>query len=260
VDILSFQLDEAERWLLMLFRIGGMVMIFPLYGYAAVPTQVRAGFAFLLTSVLFPLHTGMALHLAPGIITFFGIVLKEIVIGIALGMTASFLFYGVQLAGHVIGYSMGFGIINVLDPDSQIQIPILAQLLNMFALLLFIIINGHHFLLMAIDETFLRIPLGGGVFTAPLVEGFARLSADIFTLGIKIGAPVLVAILVTEFALGILARTVPQMNVWIIGFPLKIGIGLLTMALALPFFVFVFGKYYAGWQGQFVDFIRAMAG
>lgn len=92
------------------------------------------------------------------------------------------------------------------------------------------------------------------------MEGFARLSADIFIIGVKVGAPVLIAILVTEFALGVIARTVPQMNVWLVGFPLKIGIGLLTLALALPYIIFVFEKFYAGWQGNFIDFIQTMAG
>jgi len=260
MDVLSYNLDKIEIWLLMLFRITSMIMVMPFFGYSNFPIPVRVAFGFALTSLLFPLYQDVSLNLAPGVINFFGIVLHEIIIGLAISMVGNFIFYGIQFAGHVAGYTIGFGIINVLDPQSETQAPILAQLLNLFILTLFLIAGGHHFLLLAIDESFARIPLGGGTFSSPLVEGFARLSADIFIIGIKVGAPVLVSILVMEFALGVIARTVPQMNVWLVGFPLKIGGGLLTLALSLPFIVYVFGKIYAQWQGNFIDFIHTVAG
>jgi len=250
--------DYLEKWFLMLFRVMSLMMVLPFYGYSTIPVTIRMAFSFLLTSFLFPLHPEMQLTLGPGVIEFFGIVIHEVLLGAAIGMTASFILYGVQFAGQVIGRSMGFAIINVMDPQSQSQVPLMGQLLNMLALMIFLIFGGHHFLLMAIDESFIAIPIGSGMLSGAGVENFARLSADIFVIGVKVGAPVLVAILVTEFALGFLARTVPQMNVWIIGFPLKIGIGLLTLSLSLPMLVYVFGKIYGDWQGNMIDFIRTM--
>ncbi len=260
MDILNFNLDEIERWLLMFFRIMSMLIVMPFYGFSAFPVRVRVALAFAVTVLLFPLHVGTELQLDPGVLSFFGAVLKEAVIGLAIGMVGTFLFYGVQFAGQVIGHTMGFGIINVVDPQSQTNVPLLAQLLYFFVLMLFLLLGGHHFLMLAIDETFVKIPVGGGIFSPLLVEGFSRMSADIFAAGIKIGAPVLVTVLVTEFALGIIARTVPQVNVWLVGFPLKIGLGLITLGLSLPFIVYVFGKFYAGWQGSFLDFIHTMSG
>ncbi len=260
MDVLQYNLDEIERWLLMLFRISAMFMAFPFFGLMAFPNQIKVALAVMVTVILFPLHPEVEMMYIPGVIAFFGYVLKEILVGIAAAMVGQFLFYGVQFAGFIVGRQVGFGIINTVDPLIDIQMPIISQIWNMLAIMLFIIIGGHHFLLMAIDECFLRIPVGGGTFSPFMVEGFARLSADIFIIGVKLCAPVFVAVLVTEFALGILARTVPQMNVWLVGFPLKIGIGVFTMGLSLPYFVYVFGKLYAGWQGDLIDFIRTMTG
>ncbi|MBZ0265167.1 flagellar biosynthetic protein FliR [bacterium] len=261
LDLLNLNLDKIEIWLLMLFRVASMIMVMPLYGFSYFPVVVRVGLAFVLTSVLFSVHVyDISIQVYPDLLSFFGIILHEIAVGLAIGMIGNFLFYGIQFAGHIIGHTMGFGIINVIDPQSETQIPLMAQLLYFLTLMLFLLANGHHFLLMAIDESFIRIPIGGAVFQSDVVESFARLSADIFVIGIKFGAPVLVAILVTEFALGIVARTVPQMNVWILGFPLKIGIGLLTTAFSLPYMVYMFGKVYANWQGNFIDFLMAFAG
>lgn len=259
MDVLQYNLDEIERWLLMFFRVSSIFMVWPIFGFTGFPTQARIALAFMVTIVLFPVHPEIYLTLSPTLLSFFATVLHEIFIGLAIGMVGSFLFYGVQFAGQVIGQTSGLSMISVLDPMAEAQVPIIAQLLNYFGLLLFLSLNGHHFLLEALNESFRVIPIGTGSLNALLVQGFARFSADIFILGIKIGAPVLIAILVTEVAMGIVARTVPQMNVWIIGFPLKIGIGLLTLSISLPFVAYVFGKYYTGYQGNIIDFIRAIA-
>lgn len=242
----------------MLFRITSIMMVVPVYGYTAIPVTIRMALSFLVTCFIFPLHPEIAVTFGSGIIEFFGAVVKEVVIGVSVGLVTTFIFHGIMFAGHVIGHSMGFTMINVLDPQTQANVPIISQILNLFVIILFLLVGGHHFLIMAIDEMFVRIPIGAGVLTSELVEGFTRLSADIFVIGVKLGAPVLVAILVTEFVLGFLARTVPQMNVWILGFPLKIGVGLFTMALSLPMMVYLFTKMYGKWQGNVVDFILAM--
>lgn len=258
MDILTYNLDQLERWFLMLFRISSLMIVLPFYGYTSIPVIVRMATSVILTSFLFPLHPEMQIVVGTGVISFFGVVLREVGIGLAIGMSATLLFYGVQFGGHVIGHTMGFAIINIMDPQSQQQVPLMGQLLNLLAIMIFLTFNGHHFLLMVISETFVRIPIGTGMMSGLGVEAFARLGADIFVTGVKIGSPVLVSILVAEFALGFLARTVPQMNVWIIGFPLKIGLGLLTLGLSLPMFIYVFSKVYSNWQGDIIDFITIM--
>ncbi len=244
----------------MMFRVVSMFMVFPVYGFSGIPRMVKLGLALLLTSLLFPLYSGPMPELAPGLISFFGIVIREVFVGLAIGMVGNFLFYGAQFAGHVIGHTAGFAMISVLDPLAEINVPIIAQLLNYLTLLLFLIIGGHHFLLFAVDESFIRIPVGGGVFAPGMTEGMMRMTADIFVVGVKLGAPVLVTILVIEFSLGVIARTVPQMNVWLVGFPLKIGLSIMVLAISLPLLAMMFEKFFADWQGILIDYIYAAAG
>ncbi|MCB2210561.1 flagellar type III secretion system protein FliR [bacterium] len=260
MELLNYTIDELERWFLMMFRVSSMLMVMPVFGYNSIPVTARVAVAFFVTSVLFPLHPEMQLTLAPGVLEFFGVILREVFIGLSIGLVTVFIFTGVQFAGHVMGHSMGFGMINAIDPFSEEHMPVLGQLLTMFTLVLFLMMNGHHFLLQAVDESFVRIPIGTGALSDEAIWGFARLSGDIFNVGIKVAAPVLITILVSEFALGMMARTVPQMNVWIIGFPLKIMAGLLTLSIALPMVVYVFGKIFRGWEGDVIDFLRAMVG
>ncbi|GBE29512.1 flagellar biosynthetic protein FliR [bacterium BMS3Bbin04] len=258
MEILNFTIDELERWFLMLFRIGSMLMVMPVFGYNSIPALARIAVAFLVTSVLFPMHPEMQLTLMPGVLEFFAVIIREVFIGLSIGLVTIFIFTGVQFAGYIMGHSMGFSMINTIDPMSEQNMPLLGQILTMLALVIFLMMDGHHFLLMAVDESFVQIPIGTGALSDKAIQGFAMLSADIFNIGIKLAAPVLVTILVSEVALGIVARTVPQMNVWIIGFPLKIMVGLVTLSLALPMIVYVFQKVYRGWQGDVIDFIRAL--
>lgn len=259
MDLLQYNLDQLERWFLMMFRNSAMFIAMPFFGYVTVPANARLALAFFITSLLFPLYAGVSLDLPPGILGFFAIVLQETVIGLAIGFSTSLVFWGVMYAGQAMGHTMGFAIANVMDPQSQANVPILGQLLYLMMLMVFLTLGGHHFLIYAIDESFRAVPIGVGTFHQDLVTGIARMSADIFVIGVKLAAPVLVTIIVSEVALGIVARTVPQMNVWLVGFPLKIGIGLFTLSLTLPMMVYLFGKIFHAWQGDVIDFIRIFA-
>lgn len=261
MDVLAYSLDRLEIWFLMLFRIGGMLMVFPFYGYATVPPQARLALSVLLASLLLPIYEVTAqVTIGSGLLYFFAAIFREVLIGLSIGFAATFLFVGAMFAGQMVGHTMGFAIINSIDPQTDLQMPLIGQIYNLMVLVLFVLMNGHHFLLMALDESFIAIPIGTGILTNTSIAGIARLSADIFAVAVKIGAPVLIAILITEVALGVVARTVPQMNVWLIGFPLKIGVGLMTMGLSLTMMVYVVQKLYAGWQGEVIAFIRSMTG
>ncbi len=258
MDVLALQLDQVERWLLMLFRVGAMVYAMPFFGLIVFPSQVRIGLVIFLTSILFGVIPEST-FVVNSFIDVIGLLAREIMVGAAIGLVGQFLFYGIIFSGQVVGHLIGFGIINAMDPQSETQVPIIGQILNNLAIILFLLAGGHHFLLMAMRESFVLIPLGEGIISASSVAGFSRMSADIFAIGVKFAAPVLVTILVMEFALAIVSRTVPQINVWLIGFPLKVGMGLLTLSFTLPFVVFVFGKVYGGWQGDMIDFIVTLA-
>ena len=131
---------------------------------------------------------------------------------------------------------MGFGIVNVIDPQSSNQISILGQFLNIMAILILLSLNGHHVILNGLLHSFDVVPLGGVTLAAPVMEKLMAMSAEIFVVAVKISAPILVALFLISVAMGILARTVPQMNVFIVGFPVQIGVGLTALTVSLPLF------------------------
>jgi flagellar biosynthetic protein FliR len=163
----------------------------------------------------------------------------EILIGVIIGFTARLLFAAVQLAGQMVGFQMGFGIVNVIDPQTSNQISIIAQFQNVIVLLLFVVLDVHWWFILSLTSSFELIPPLGFCFTNPLMEYLVVLSAQMFVIAAKVSAPIIVALLFTNVALGLIARTVPQMNIFIVGFPLQIAVGLAGLGLSLPLFSWV---------------------
>lgn len=251
-------LDQALLWALVFLRIASALAVMPIFGYRGLPPAVKVGLAAFMSFLLLPgVKTPPGwMGLNTGLFAFIALALPEIVTGILVGMVTHFIFYGVELSGQYLGIQMGFGIVNVVDPQNEQQISIVAQLQYVFAMLIFITFNGHHFLLSGLQQTFQAVPIGGAQLTSGLAALFVRLMGDLFVAGVKIAAPVMAALFLMEVVLGIVARTVPQMNVFIVGFPLKIGVGLLALALSWPIFVYVLELLWKNFQGDWWRFIN----
>jgi len=257
---LGLLLDQALLLMLVFLRVATALAMMPVFGYRGVALPVKVGLSAFLALLLMPgiqRAAGVNLENA-GLLTFIALAVPEIMAGLALGMVCGFIFYGVELAGQVVGIQMGFGIVSVIDPNTEEQISIISQLQYLFAMLIFLTFNGHHFLLEGLAQSFRVIPLSGAHLPAGLVETFVRLSADMFVAAVKIAAPVMAALFLSEVALGIIARTVPQMNIFIVGFPLKIGVGLLALALSWPLFTYVLQLLWKNFQGDWGRFIALM--
>ena len=168
----------------------------------------------------------------------------EVLVGLSIGLIALFIFSGAQIAGQIVGMQMGFGIVNVIDPYTGTQVSILAQVQNIVAMWFFVIINGHHWFLMGIADSFNIIPLGNVRITEGLVMNLLNLCGDVFIIGVKVGAPGIVTLLIASLMMGIIAKTVPQINILIVGFPLKVGMGLLAVGLAFNMAYVVLEKYF----------------
>jgi flagellar biosynthetic protein FliR len=146
-------------------------------------------------------------------------------------MVIRFVFAAIQTGGQLIGFQMGFAMVNVVDPDSGVSEAITAHFLYMVSLLTFLSFNGHLYLLSGLMKSFDVLPPGSILVTPGLTAQIFSLSGQIFVLAIQIGAPVIAAILLVDLALALVSRAAPQMNVLLIGFPLKIGVGLLFLGI-----------------------------
>jgi len=232
---LRIQLAELQLFLLIVLRVSAIVMTMPIFGSRSIPLVLRFGMAFAAGFVLFPIlklnPAPLSMHLAAFA---FGVG-REILLGVSVGLCVQLVLAAIQLAGQLAGYQMGLAIANVMDPDSSEQIPILAQYANIIALLLFVITNAHHWFLRALVDSFQMVPLLDARFGGEFAEQLIRMTGNVFVLAVKVGAPVIVALLMTSLAFGLVARTVPQMNVFIVAMPLKIVVGLLFFGFSLPY-------------------------
>ena len=241
---LDVSVAEFQIFLLVFLRTIGILAVSPVFGHRAVINQTKAGLALVLAIVLYsavPLTLEATTDLFPYAIA----AVKELIMGMMFGFVARLVFLAVQFAGEVIGIDVGFGVVNIIDPLSAEQISIIGTFKNLIALVIFLIIDGHHILLNALAESFDMVPLGGVQFTELLGQGLIHITSGVFVMAIKLAAPVITALFLTSLALGIIARTVPQMNVFIVGFPLKIGIGMGMIMATLPFFHIMLVKFFA---------------
>ena len=153
---------------------------------------------------------------------------------------------------------MGFGIVNVIDPMSPGQVSIIGEFNYLIAVLLFIVIGGHHMFIEAIAESYQVIPLGTAVFEGALSQKLVELSTGVFIIAVKFSAPIMATLFLMYVSLGIIARTVPQMNVFLVGFPVSIAIGLSVLALSLPFFASLFIKLMGTLRRDIFELVRIL--
>ncbi len=250
-------LQNIELFSLFFGRISAFVFLLPVLGNRTVPLQVKVGLSIFLSIFLVSVNTGVNAVLPTDLLPFILLVVKEVVVGLVLGFTTKFLFAGVQLAGETVGRQMGFGLARVMDPGFNDQTSVVSEFQIIVVFLIYLTINGHHFLLQGLMESYEKLPVAAVVISGNgLGEHMMRLASGMFLAGVKIGAPVIVALLLTNVALGLIARTVPQMNIFIVGLPLRILVGLLAMSVTISLFMNIFRHLWLNFQIDFVELIR----
>lgn len=227
-------IPDPTSFLLVLARCAGLVMGAPLFGHLLVPLRGRVGLALVLAIALAPVAS-TAVETPPTLWVMAGLVITETLLGLILGFLAQLIFAGVQLGGQIAGIQIGFGLANLIDPQSNAQSTVVAEWQQLMALLVFLALDVHHVLLRALVESFRIVPLGAATLGAGLLRGVAMRAGEIFAVGMRIAAPVLIVLLLTNAALGVLARTIPQLNVFVVGFPVNVGVGLIVLGASLPF-------------------------
>jgi flagellar biosynthetic protein FliR len=177
-----------------------------------------------------------------------------------LGIIGRFLFGAVEFAGTVIGFQMGLGMANVFDPQSQEQISLVGRLQSTTATLIFLAMDGHLIFLQAMVRSYSVLPPGEADMSQPLVEKLTELSASVFVIGLQIGAPLIVALFLANAVVGLLARSVPQIQVFVVGFPLTIMLGILFLLFGLPFFAQAVYQMFEKLDTQIFDALKLLGG
>jgi len=258
-DLWNLTADNLEVFLLVLFRVGGFFVVAPFWGHTRIPRRVKAAISLVFALVLTPLVAPSNFSTLTTLPQLAALGLRELVTGAIIGFAYSILFAGIHSAGQAAGMQMGFSIVNVIDPNTQDNVSLLGEFKFLILMLIFLLIDGHHLVLQSLFDSFRVVPLGSLSMASVVPEKLMRLSALNFVIAVKIAAPVIVTLLLTDVALGVVARTVPQMNIFIVGFPLKIGVGLLVLAASFPLLSVVFGKLLSQIQAQTTAIIAVMA-
>ena len=257
MDIYNFNPELILSLLLTLMRISVVLFLMPVFNTGSLPIQLKASISLVLTLAIWPhaalAGTDMPLHpLSVGLM-----LLGEALLGLIMGMAVQFLFFGIQSGGELLGFQMGFTMVNIADPLSGAQNGAVGYLLWMVSILTFLTLNGHLFMIKALADSFRLVPAGGLLLGEVLVRQVFDLSAQIFILALKIAAPVMVALFLTELALGLMNRVAPQMQVMLIGFPLKIAAGFFFLGLLLVILSSEIEQFVIGMNPMLLNLLKA---
>ena len=244
---------------LVFLRVGAILMAIPVFESNSIPNLIKLALAFTTSIILFPMLQLNPVPVVTHIYTLGISAASEILIGLAIGFSVKLIFAGIQMAGQLAGYQMGLAIANVMDPADSQQIPLLAQFNNLFALLVFLSINAHYWFIKALTQSFRLVPPLNARFGNSLMEQLVNLAGNMFVIAIQVGAPVIAVLLITSVAFGLVARAVPQMNVFIVAMPLKIAVGLLFLGFSLPYFAAFFSKIFSGLGQQIFIMLKTMS-
>jgi flagellar biosynthetic protein FliR len=233
MDILTIPYQEYKAFFLVLIRVSAILVMFPFFSARVIPTLIKAGLALVITIVLFPVINNQMVAFPGTLLGVAQLILAEVIIGMTLGLLVQIFFEGVRMMGQMVGFQTGFAITNVLDPQSGMQVSIFANTAYLLAIVLFLLLNGHHILLNAVRDSFDIINVGSFSLNVGMLKKMTKISGDMFVIAVKIGAPPIAALLFTNVAFGLITKLMPQMNIMIVAFPVQICIGLFFFGISL---------------------------
>jgi flagellar biosynthetic protein FliR len=232
-----YEVEVFKVFLLVMARVGGLVFVAPLLGSRNFPTTAKIGLI-ALTAILITPSVAALKHTLPSDALEFALMgASETLIGIMMGFVMTLVFGSIQIGGQIMDSQTGFGMMNVFNPALETQFPIFGFFLYILAVLLLLITNGHHIMLRALISTFEKIPLGGMSPHEDLTRQISLWGGAMFYDGLMISAPVSAAMLVAYVVLGLLGRVVPQVQLFAVGFPITIALGLFMTALSLELYL-----------------------
>lgn len=229
---------QLNGWLISflwpLTRILGLLMLAPVFGHVSVPQRVKIGlgvFIALIVAPTLPPMPEVGLGSWQGLL----ILVQQFLIGMAIGFVMRVIFAAVEAAGEIIGLQMGLGFASFFDPQSAGQTLVIAQFFNLLATLLVLAVNAHLLLLGILADSFRSLPISAEPLAAAGFFSVASYGATVFAVGLQLALPLVAILLMTNLALGILTRSAPQLNIFAIGFPITLGVGLIALDVTLPY-------------------------
>ena len=255
-ELFHISQGQFETFLLIVVRVSTMLFVFPVFSAQQIPILARIGLAFLFGFIL--MHTVPAMAPLADVGALLAAVVSQVVLGIMVGFVAYLVFMGIQFAGEILDMQIGFAVANVINPTTQQQVTVIGELQLTLATLIFLMTDSHLVMLQGIGGSFHLVPLPFITLEPAILGNVMGFVQDAFLIVVKIAAPPAIALFLVNLALGLMARVAPQMNVFVVGFPLQVGIGLMMMAVSLPLLGYVEPQLFHGTANQMDTLLRSM--
>jgi flagellar biosynthesis protein FliR len=238
--ILDYGMHLTLVFTLVFARVAGLVMTAPVFGTSQVPKRIRTLLALALAALITPMQTLEIANSPQSPVDYLLLAAGETLVGITIGVGITLLFSGLQVAGQIVNQMSGMQLADIYNPSLQENVPIFSQLLYYVAVAVFVTIGGHRRVMTALLDSFVTLPAGGGAMPTEIGEMLTTLAAQSFRLGVQAAAPAMVAMLLATLVLGLISRTLPQLNVMNLGFGLNVMITLGALGVSLGTMAWVF--------------------
>lgn len=252
--------EKIQLTLICLARVAALFGSMPVIGTGQTPARAKTVLALLITLLIFPavepaLPRNQFSPLSLGLL-----VASEAMLGIMMGFIARLIFTAVEFGGTIVGYQMGFAAANVYDPQNQRQVSLVSQFQNVFAILVFLALDVHHLFLEVMVDSYQVLPPGLLDFSGQAVPFIMELTGHMFVLAIRFSAPILAVLLLSGLVLGILARVFPQLNVFMLSFPINIGMAFVIIGLTMNMVVALLSREFSLLPEHFAQLLLSLQG
>ncbi len=246
-------------FLFIFIRIVAVFVTAPLFSNQAFPPLAKMALALVVSYLVFTFINKDGIQLEISIWFIAVNVIKEFITGALLGFSVSLVFFAISFAGTLIGFDIGLGMASVLNPSEGTNNNVLGEYLYILGVLVFILINGHHYIIRAVIYSFSLIPLGYYTINAEVYDFIIKVGASVFVLAVKIASPILVSFFLVHLAEGIMARVIPQMQVFFVTMPLKIGLGIALLMVSIPLYLYMIKNLLNSYEEKLYHLIQIMS-
>lgn len=232
--------EYVTTFLLLLIRFNALIAFLPFFSYQSIPLSLKGAFAFVLAVVMFPFTPLVTFE--PNSWNIMLAILNEGVFGVFAGIIISLSFMVLQFAGQLVSFVMGMTMASIVDPQTGMQVPVIGQFFNLVALLVFLAIDGHHIMLMMMANSITSMPFGEFFDMTSTYKYLSSQLTNFFVLGLSIAFPILSISILSDIIFGMIMKTIPQFNLLVVGFPIKIGLSFMVIIAILSSMMFLFKR------------------
>lgn len=232
-EMIDIILNQYQLFILIFVRVSGIFIFSPFFSSQNIPNIMKIGLSFsitLLIAIVIPIDVDIENQIL------LIVIIKELMVGIIIGFISYVFMTAFYVLGQIVDMNIGFGMANVVDPQNKVQVPLMGNFYYILSFLFMLLINGHHKVISALIDSYNYIPIGKLIYNDNVIEIIVNALVKSFEIGFKLSLPVVAIIFLTDIVLGIMAKAIPQMNVFVIGMPLKVFIGLAIIMITIPIF------------------------